>query len=209
MGRTSSAGKEQQNPSARPAGGARSRVEGGAVSREALTEVGVLAQLGVVALEALSSPPAVVPTLHDDVHLLVAVLAHVSAEDATPAVAAHWVAAVHRAAPHVPHAVRVHLRPGPGVPQEGVVGGDPVGGFPVHVQPKDFSQESRPVAETQSLGLESRQQKAKIGDLYQQKETQLNYRPGQQEQTDKATRQDARTTKNPCIHAVFKEAGAR
>lgn len=126
---------------------------GGRQRNEALTEGGVLAQLGVIALKALSSPPAIVPSPHNDVHLLVAVLAHISTKNTAPAMAVCWVTAVHRASPHVPYAVRIHFRPGLGVFQEGVVSRDPVGGFTIHVQPKDFPQESRPAVETWSPSL--------------------------------------------------------
>lgn len=43
-----------------------------------------MAQFDVKALEALLGPPAVVAPLHDDVHLLISVLAHVSADDPAP-----------------------------------------------------------------------------------------------------------------------------
>lgn len=114
-----------------------------------LTQRGVLAQFQVEALEALLGPPAVVSSLHDDVDLLVAVLAHVPAEYPTPAAAADGVSAVHGAPPHVSDPVRVHLRPGVRVVHERVVGGDrvrhPAGrGASVHMDSEHFSQQSAP-----------------------------------------------------------------
>lgn len=108
-----------------------------------------MAKFHIIALEALLSSPPVVSSFFDDVHLLVAVLSHVSAEYPASAVAAHRVAAVHGASPHVSDPVRKHLWPSPRVTDERVVGGDPVrpstGAPPsIHINAESFSQQSAP-----------------------------------------------------------------
>lgn len=149
--------------------------QGGRQCDEALTEVGVLAQLGVKALKALSSPPAIVPSSHDYVHLLVAVLAHISTEYTAPAMAICWVTAVHRAAPHVPYTISIHFWSCLRVPQEGVVSRDPVGEFTIHIQAKDFPQESRPAVETWSPSLEKRTGDAPIQSFGLNQDAVLTY----------------------------------
>lgn len=116
--------------------------------KELLTQRGVLAQLDVVALEALLRPPPVVSPFDDDVDFLVAVLTDVSAEDPAAAVAAHRVAAVQGASPHVPYAVCEHLRPSVQVSGERIVRWDPVR-FPervasIHIDAQHFAQQRTP-----------------------------------------------------------------
>lgn len=124
--------KQQQNyiKQREAAGGGGGDVE---QTEDEPTEGGVLAELHVVALEALLGSPAVVASSHDEVHLLVAVLTHVPTEDPASAVPADRVSTVHRAAPHVPDPVGVDLRPGLRVAYERVVRRDPVGS-PIRVQ---------------------------------------------------------------------------
>lgn len=121
-----------------------------------------MTQFDIVALKALFGSPSVVPSLHDDVDLLVAVLAHVSTEYPAPAVAGDRVSAVNRAAPHVPDAVRVHLGPRVRVTQEWVIGRDPVGlsirGFPIHINAEGFSQQSTPGSKKQNSATVERRQ---------------------------------------------------
>lgn len=104
-----------------------------------------MAQFDIIALKTLFGPPSVVPPVHNDVDLLVTVLTNVSAEDPTPAVLAHWIPSVHRAAPHVPDPKSKHLWPGSWVIKKGVVRGDFIlpssGGSSVHIHTENFSQQ--------------------------------------------------------------------
>lgn len=74
-----------------------------------LTQRGVVAQFQVIALKALFGSPSIVSSLHNNVNLLISVLAHISAEYSPPAITAHRVSAVHRAAPHISDAICEHL----------------------------------------------------------------------------------------------------
>lgn len=121
-------------------------------------------------IQTLPCPPALVPSFNDEVNFFKFVLAHITTEYPTTALAGDGVPSVHRTAPHISDPVGVDGRVGTWLRNKGIVRGHLVSlaihASPIDTNPQHFPQQR--TSERQEAGVEAQVSKKTAKDQRKQ-----------------------------------------